>query len=204
MKKLASLFALSFLALSAHAQLDLGLRAGAGLSRANFSELSSAVSAIQSVDDAGHELSYHAGAYLKIGLPLVFIQTEAIFQQLNQTASIADGSGDISEIELDMSRIDIPILVGTKLGPLRAMLGPVYSANLSDLSGNIGQDVESGTWGYQVGVGVEISRIMLDLRYEGAFSPWASQLIVDNVNGTTINTDLRSSQIILCLGIELF
>ncbi len=203
MKRLASLITFTFLALSAHAQLDLGLRAGAGLSRANFSELSNAVTAIESIDDAGHELSYHAGAYLKIGLPFVFIQTEAIFHQLNQTASINDG-GDIRDIELDMSRIDIPILVGTKLGPLRAMVGPVYSAHLSDLSSKIGQDIESGTWGYQLGVGIEISRIMLDLRYEGAFSPWASQLIVDNVNGTTINTDLRSSQIILCLGIELF
>ena len=36
MKRLASLIAFTFLALSAHAQLDLGLRAGAGLSRANL------------------------------------------------------------------------------------------------------------------------------------------------------------------------
>ncbi len=204
MKRLASLLLISFFSLSAQAQLDLGIRAGAGLSKANISDVQSAVSSIQSIEDAGRELSFHAGGYIKIGLPLVFLQAEAIFNQLSQTATVDAGGGDIRDIELDMSRIDIPILVGTKLGPLRAMLGPVYSANLSDLSGKIGSDIEAGTWGYQLGVGIEISRLIIDLRYEGAFSPWASSLIVNNVSGATINTDLRSSQIMLCLGFELF
>ncbi len=206
MKRLFSLITLTLLSTASWAQLDFGIRAGAGLSRASISDVSSAVAAIEDIDHAGRELSYHAGLYLKLDLPVVFVQVEGIFNQLNQTASVDQGGGNIQDIELDLSRIDIPILVGTDLGPIRMMLGPVYSNNLSDLSGKIGEDIESGTWGYQLGLGLEISKLIIDVRYEGAFSPWASQLLVDQVGstGTTVQTDLRSSQIMLCLGFELF
>lgn len=202
MKKLTLLIAL-LIGISANAQLDLGIRAGAGLAQAGISDFNSAVSAIEGIESGDREISFHAGAYLKIDLPIVFVQVEGIFNQMNQTASVNPGNNQpLENIELDLSRMDFPILVGTDLGPLRAMVGPVYSVNLSDLNDKVGsENLEAGTWGYQLGVGLQLSKLIIDLRYEGAFSPWASNLIV---NQTDYSVDLRSSQLLLCLGFELF
>ena len=184
------------------AQLDLGLRAGVGLAKAGINDFQSAQQAIESIEDAERELSYHAGIYLKIKTPLLFIQPEVIFSQISQSVNANQGgSNEARSLELDLSRVDIPLLIGKKIGPLRLMAGPVYSANLSELTGDIESDLENGTFGYQIGLGLELKKLMIDLRYEGAFNPWASNLVVDNTN---YQVDLRTSQLLLCIGFELF
>tara|TARA_B100001115_G_C15845004_1_gene425210 strand:- start:952 stop:1560 length:609 start_codon:yes stop_codon:yes gene_type:complete len=202
MKKWILALILTFSLGSLQAQLDFGLRAGVGLAKAGISDFNSAQQAIEDIEDAERELSYHAGIYFKIKTPVLFIQPEVIFSQVSQSVN-AQQSGTTAErsLELDMSRVDIPLLIGKQFGPLRLMAGPVYSANISDLSGNIDSDLKSGTFGYQLGLGFEIKKLLIDVRYEGAFSPWASNLIVDQ---TEYQVDLRTSQILVCLGFELF
>lgn len=202
MKKwiLSSLFAV--LSISLSAQVDLGLRAGAGLARAGINDFESAQQAIESIEDAERELSFHAGLYLKIKTPLLFIQPEVIFSQISQSVNANQGANNPARtLELDMSRVDIPLLIGKSFGPLRLMAGPVYSANVSDLTGDIESDLESGTFGYQLGLGLEFKKLIIDFRYEGAFNPWASNLVIDNTN---YQVDLRTSQLLLCVGFELF
>lgn len=202
MKKwiLSSLFALISIGLSA--QVDLGLRAGAGLAKAGINDFESAMQAIESIEDAERELSFHAGLYLKIKTPLLFIQPEVIFSQISQSVNASQGGNNPARsLELDLSRVDIPVLIGKSFGPLRLMAGPVYSANVSDLTGDIESDLESGTFGYQLGLGLEFKKLIIDVRYEGAFNPWASNLVIDNTN---YQVDLRTSQLLLCVGFELF
>ncbi len=188
--------------LGANAQLDFGLRAGAGLAKAGINDFNSAQQAIEDIEDAERELSFHAGIYFKIKTPLLFIQPEVVFSQINQSVNADQGANSPARsLELDLSRVDIPILIGKKFGPMRVMAGPVYSANLSDLTGDINSDIETGTFGYQLGLGFEVKKLLIDLRYEGAFSPWASQIIVDN---SAYQVDLRTSQLLLCIGFELF
>ncbi len=188
--------------LGANAQLDFGLRAGAGLAKAGINDFNSAQQAIEDIEDAERELSFHAGIYFKIKTPLLFIQPEVVFSQINQSVNADQGANSPARsLELDLSRVDIPILIGKKFGPMRVMAGPVYSANLSDLTGDVNSDIETGTFGYQLGLGFEVKKLLIDLRYEGAFSPWASQIIVDN---SAYQVDLRTSQLLLCIGFELF
>lgn len=188
--------------LGANAQLDFGLRAGAGLAKAGINDFNSAQQAIEDIEDAERELSFHAGVYFKIKTPLLFIQPEVVFSQISQSVNADQGANSPARsLELDLSRVDIPILIGKKFGPMRVMAGPVYSANLSDLTGDINSDIETGTFGYQLGLGFEVKKLLIDLRYEGAFSPWASQIIVDN---SAYQVDLRTSQLLLCIGFELF
>jgi hypothetical protein len=202
MKKTFYLAVLFSLGTALNAQLDFGLRAGVGLAKAGISDFESAQQAIEDMEDAERELSFHAGLYFKIDAPAFFIQPEVIFSQINQSINADQvGTGDLRSLELDLSRVDIPLLIGTDFGPLRLMAGPVYSANISDLSGNVSTDLESGTFGYQIGAGLQFSKLIIDVRYEGAFSPWASNLIVDQTN---YQVDLRTSQLLVCLGFELF
>ncbi len=202
MKKWTISSLIMLLSLSLSAQLDFGLRAGVGLAKTGISDFQSTQQAIQTLEGADRELSYHLGIYAKIKTPLLFIQPEIIFSQVNQSVDANQvGATNPRNLELDVSRVDIPLLVGKKLGPVRLLAGPVYSANISDLTGDISSDLESGTFGYQVGVGVEIRKFMLDIRYEGAFSSFASNLIVDQTN---YQVDLRTNQLMVCLGFELF
>jgi len=199
MKKLVSSLAFLLITATMSAQLDLGLRAGLGLAQTGISNLETAQAALETAD---RELSFHAGIYIKVKTPVLFIQPEVIFSQLNQSINLQQaGVSELRNIELDMNRVDIPLLIGKELGPLRIMAGPVYTANLSDLSGDISSDIEAGTFGYQLGLGLELSKLIIDLRYEGAFSPWASNLIVDQTN---YQVDMRTSQLLLCIGFELF
>lgn len=195
-------FLLCLIGLSLSAQLDLGVRAGFGLAQAGINDFESAQQSIEDIETADRELSFHAGLYLKIDAPAFFIQPEVLFSQISQSVNAQQvGAGELRSLELDMSRVDIPLLIGMDLGPLRLMAGPVYSANISDLTGNIATDLETGTFGYQLGLGLELSKLIIDLRYEGAFSPWASNLIVDQTN---YQVDLRTNQLLVCLGFELF
>lgn len=184
------------------AQLDFGLRAGVGLAKAGINDFESAQQAIEGIEDAERELSFHAGLYFKIETDDFFIQPEVIFSQISQSINADQGANSPSRsLELDLSRVDIPLLIGKQFGAFRLMAGPVYSANISDLTGAVKTDLESGTFGYQLGLGFEVKKLLIDFRYEGAFSPWASNLIIDNTN---YQVDLRTSQILLCLAFEIF
>lgn len=193
---------LLLISLGLSAQVDFGLRAGLGLAQAGINNFESAQQAITDIETSDRELSFHAGLYLKIDAPMFFIQPEVIFSQISQSVDAQQvGTGELKSLELDLSRVDVPVLIGVDMGPLRVFAGPVYSANISDLSGNVSADLEQGTFGYQAGLGLEFSKLIIDLRYEGAFSPWASNLIVDQTN---YNVDIRTSQLLLCIGFELF
>ena len=77
--------------------------------------------------------------------------------------------------------LDVPLLLGVKLGPLRVMAGPVASYALSAstnpdaavksyFSGTAQDIVNRSNFSYQAGVGFDILNLSLDLRYEGAVS----------------------------------
>ena len=103
-------------------------------------------------------------------------------------------------------RIDLPVLVGVKLGPARLGIGPVGSyvvkeSVTSDIAELGGDDyvlfTNSMTWGFQAGLGVDISKISIDARYEGSLSKLGESFQVGNAN---FELDARPSQWVFSLG----
>lgn len=199
MRKLSVFILFLFFSLGASAQLDFGLRAGVGLAGASIDEFEGGTN-FESLESTERPLTYHGGIYAKVSLAMLFIQPEVLITNINQTLQAKSSNNPDLPINLSFNRLDVPLLVGTKLGPIRAVVGPVFSMNLSEVSDNLGDNLNSGGFGYQAGIGLELGSLQLDLRYESSFSSWASAVIINN---TAYNADLRSNQLMLCLAFDL-
>ncbi|HSV75584.1 MAG TPA: hypothetical protein VLH37_00985, partial [Bacteroidales bacterium] len=100
------------------------------------------------------------------------------------------------------SHLAMPIHVGMNLGPIKLGGGPVFSFllnqwnDLDDMS--FDQAMNRLTLGYQLGAGLKLGKLIVDLRYEGSFNNLGTGV---TVGGQTIEFDNRPRQFILSLGL---
>ncbi|PVH24919.1 porin family protein [Sphingobacterium corticibacter] len=148
---------------SAQAQLfpsfDLGLKAGA-----NFTSLRSNGNYFDSSTKAG----FLAGAWARVGVLGFHIQPELYYTSKNTSLNRGNTSEDVK-----FSTVDVPVLLGTKigLGPIGARIqaGPLFSFivdkdNVTSFGSEV--DYKKNFAAIVGGVGVDISKLSLDLRYE--------------------------------------
>jgi hypothetical protein len=104
---------------------------------------------------------------------------------------ILPGFGIVSHVVVTFSQksLDVPVLFGVKLGPVRLAAGPVASYSFSaDASadnalksyfkGSAKEISNRSNFSYQAGVGVDFLSLSLDVRYESAISDLSNTLIV--------------------------
>ena len=134
------------------------------------------------INDANYGM--HIGFLIQAKMNKFFIQPEFLFNSNSVNYKVEDFSGDqiITTIkEEKFNYLDIPIMVGYRLGPLRLQGGPVAhvlinsSSELFDLEG-YDQKFDETTWGYQAGVGLDIWRFIFDLKYEGNFNKFGDHI----------------------------
>ncbi len=153
--------------------------------------------ALYSEGDANY--SYQIGAFARINILGFHIQPEAYFNSVQgEYVSRSSIAGGDQTIQLNQNKIDIPVLFGFKLGPLRVNAGPVASFNLSSETNNddFTNQYKDAIFAYQAGVGVDISNLTLDLRYEGNFT---DQGTLGNDNDGKI----KINQLMLSVGLKL-
>lgn len=172
MKKLlitATLAIAAALSAAAQGNFEVGLRAGVNLSTVRGEGGGSDQGFWNSNDT--RSTGFTGGIYSRIGNKF-FVQPEFLVTQKGGTIT------DILGIEHNFKQtyFDIPILLGVKATDvIRINAGPVatFLVNQDDtFLQNIGiQDDNDGfrraLLGYQLGVGFDISRLRLDMRYEG-------------------------------------
>lgn len=151
--------------------------------------------------DGDNRVGYHIGLYSQFKFLGIFVQPEVVYTRLN-----TEYSQQGSSVDYKFSKIDIPLLVGLDIiGPLNIKAGPSFQLVLNnDIDGDIGiEDPENSfTIGYQLGVGLKLGRLGLDLRYEGALQD--NDAISDtNVQDFGFVVDSRPSQWILSLSYQL-
>lgn len=200
MKKIILLSVLFLSFLSAQAQFDFGIRAGVNFPNASFDDFKGNTN-YEDVASGDRELGYHAGVFARIKLVVLHVQPELIFTHISHTAKAKAANGDESDIDISFNRIDIPLLVGKAFGPVNVKVGPVISFNVGEQSDVLENGLQNGSWGYQLGAGLDIGKFNLELRYEGPLSRTAEALRID---GENFQTDTRINQIIVGIGYELF
>lgn len=146
------------------------------------------------------QVGYHLGVFGKFEFSGIFIQPEIAFTKL--TTSFDDGNAVIDNVDYNLSKIDIPLLVGLEIvGPLNIKAGPSFQYILdNDLDDfDIDEPENSLTLGYQIGAGITLGQLGIDLRYEGAFSD--NTAIAEGVesNEFGFEIDTRPSQWILSI-----
>jgi hypothetical protein len=132
---------------------------------------------------------YLVGAYARVGKKM-FLQPEVFFSAKDYEVNALNAltkSNDV--VSFSQKSIDVPILVGLKLGPVRVLAGPVasYSFSADASANNALKTYFSGTpreisnrsnFSYQAGIGLDILSLSLDVRYQGAISELSNTIAI--------------------------
>jgi hypothetical protein len=150
-------------------------------------------------------LGWHAGVFARVGLSSLYIQPEILISQSGGGINI-DSAGTVTKGTLTFSNLDVPIMIGYKFAKiLRVNAGPVFSYMLSNKASdnvrNWDQKYKTGTIGYQAGIGLDISKILIDLKYQGNLSKLGDSVTIPGTS-QSFNTDMKNSQIILSVGLK--
>ncbi|MEL6721532.1 MAG: outer membrane beta-barrel protein, partial [Bacteroidota bacterium] len=147
------------------------------------------------VQDA--KFGVHAGLFAKIPITdLFFIQPEILLNSNRVDFQLgADSLGSV--VSEKYQYLDIPLIFGMQLGPIKpqaGLIGHVFLRSNSDLDiEGYKQDFQNLTIGFQAGLGIEIKKILFDVRYEGNLSKFGSHI---TVAGQEYNFDDRPSRLV--------
>lgn len=147
---------------------------------------------------------FNVGLSMKISTPTsFFVMPELYYTSFkNEVTDEVTGTTLIAK----SNRVDLPVLLGYNLlgETIGAFIGPVASYNLStentydDFTENA---KNSFTVGFQLGAQIQLKKLILNARYEGAFSEDQRDFI-NNITGDSymVRYDNRPSLFILGLG----
>lgn len=119
------------------------------------------------------------GVYTRVGKNL-FIQPELLYTTREGQLDIVR-NGVTESVTIKTTSFDVPVLLGLKGGPLRFMVGPMASfridnnAGLSDAlkqytNGSLSEAWSKAYYSYQIGGGLDLGKLGLDVRHEGNLS----------------------------------
>ncbi|GAB2605511.1 porin family protein [Spirosoma areae] len=120
------------------------------------------------------------GAFFRFGQKF-FIQPELLFSAKGGSFDLIRSGLATQQIDVRLTTLDVPVLIGFRLGPLRLNAGPMASLTISEnkslkgalnqyTSQSIDETVKQAVFGYQAGVGLTLLGFQLDARYEGNLS----------------------------------
>lgn len=152
-----------------------------------------------------NSVGYNLGLSVKVDLPTSFFLMPELYYTTFKN-EFTDPTTN-TKIEAKSNRVDLPVLIGKNvLGEtLGIFVGPVASYNLSadnqynDFKENAKNDF---TLGYQFGAQAKLKQLIINARYEGAFTKDQRDFINKNVMGETytVKYDNRPGLLILGLG----
>lgn len=149
----------------------------------------------ENAENPDRNIGYHIGLFGKFGNS-IYVRPELIYTKTKS---------DYSDGGFDMKKIDAPILVGLKvIGPLSVFGGPAFQYILdTEFDGVSIDNVENDfSVGLNFGIGLNLNKIGVDLRYERGFSNNEANFLDNNgVNPSRLDT--RPDQLILSLSIAL-
>ncbi|MBC7893713.1 MAG: PorT family protein [Sphingobacteriaceae bacterium] len=120
------------------------------------------------------------GVFFRFGRKF-FVQPEILVSAKGGSFDVVKTSLATQKIDVRFTTIDVPLLLGFKLGPLRLNAGPMASLTVSEnqelkdaldqySKQSIGDTFKQAVFGYQAGAGLTFQGLNLDVRYEGSLS----------------------------------
>ncbi|MDX2415524.1 MAG: porin family protein [Bacteroidales bacterium] len=199
MKKILLVLIAVALSAGAFAQFSWGLKAGASSNTFKMDPLTAtAGTALAAAEEAAW--GFHGGAFVRISMLGLMVQPELLFSMAENNIMVEDAGVETIKSQ-KFSKLDIPVMLGIKLGPARIMAGPAASVMLSstDEISDVEDLAKRATFGYQAGLGVDLlGKLTLDVRYEGGLNSFGNEI---EIAGETLNLDGRANAIILSVGI---
>jgi hypothetical protein len=210
MKKLLVFIIAVVVTIPTFSQVKFGIKAGLSTTSVSMSKAKTltTLSANYTVD-ALKEASYgfHAGVFMRLSLLGIYLQPEIVFSSTENQYSVTNVTAGTAAViqSQKFNKLDIPVLLGLKLGPIRVNAGPSASLLINSPKALV-NNTEFKTlysrmsFGYQAGVGLDILKTLtIDLRYEGSLKKYQNQ--IQNLTGTTFNLDDRPNAFLLSAGL---
>lgn len=193
----------------AFSQVRFGLKAGLSTTSVTMDDLMTLTSGeTEYLVDAlsGANFGFQLGGFMRLGMAGIYLQPELMFTSRTDeyTATDLDNPADAIIKKQKFNQLELPVMVGFKLGPVRIHGGPsamFLINNPSDLIENPDYTTvyKNLTWGYQAGLGFDlIKRITVDLRYSGSLMKYQTE--IQSVTGEDVTLDDRPSAFILSVG----
>jgi hypothetical protein len=185
------------------AQLSFGIRAGVSSSSIKMNDVKDKTTDQILMQAGDATVGFHFGVMGRVQFLGFLVQPEILFSSTGGEVKVRDAINNTQLIKNQkFSKIDIPILLGKTLGPARIEIGPIASfiinskSEVSDLQG-AKDSFKKATWGYQAGIGVDVWKFAVDLKYEGNLSKLGKDV---TFLGGSYPTDSRNPQWVLSLG----
>ena len=201
MKKVFLMISLAFaFSQTSTAQLDFGVKAGLNYNSESIQSVSEDV-----FTGAESKTGYHAGIWLRFKLPIIgfYLRPELVYTNLeNELLYKISETAPSQTTSYNFQKIDIPVLIGKKFfGIGNVFAGPSFQYILnSDFSLNDIENVDTDgfTVGLQVGAGIELNNLGIDVRWERGLNTVESTFLNVSTN-TNVTFDTRVNQIIIGL-----
>lgn len=202
MKKIFLILISGFICFATYSQVKFGIKAGAGTSTVPTYDISTGENNIESLKDAS--FGFHAGAFLRVTLFGVYVMPEVYFASTTYDYNVTVAEEPEKVLSQKFDKLEVPLLVGLTLGPVRINAGPSASILISSpkeliADPNFTELYRSATFGFQAGVGVDLFKhLTIDLRYGGSLSKRFGETVT--IGTQTFNLDQRESAVLLSLG----
>ncbi len=212
MKKFIVILFVILVSIPAFSQIKFGLKAGVSttsLSMPTIKTISSGTTSFTVDALTAAKYGFHGGAFVRLTLFGVYIQPELLFSTRSNEYTVINTTNQSAPVSFvvkqTFNKLDIPVMLGLKLGPIRLNAGPAASLLINSPKDLISDpDYKSRysrmTIGYQAGLGFDLLSILtFDLRYEGSLKKYQNQ--IQNLAGTKYNLDDRPNAFLFSVGL---
>jgi hypothetical protein len=212
MKKLVVLTLIVLTSLPAFSQVKFGLKAGVSTTNLSMAHLKTLTSGnttytVDAITTAKY--GFHGGAFVRLTLLGIYLQPELLFSTRTNEYTVSNTTNlqsiTSSVAKQSFNKLDIPVMLGFKLGPIRVNAGPVGSLLINSPKDlitdvNFKNNYSKMTIGYQAGLGFDLLNFLtFDLRYEGSLKKYQNQ--IENLAKTKVNLDDRPNAFVFSLGL---
>jgi opacity protein-like surface antigen len=154
---------------------------------------------LQNAKDA--EWGFQGGVFMRASFAGFYIQPELLLATATNSVTYDDVEAGGAPVIYNQkfNKLNIPVLLGVKVGPLRLNAGPAASVMISDPKEIIeGATYKRATFGYQAGLGFDLfKKLTVDLRYEGNLNQFGDQI---EIGGETFVLDDRTGALLVQVG----
>ena len=180
----------------------------------DVASIESGVDAIQLLEDTDPVLGYQLGVFARISLLGIYVQPEVLFSNAKseiQFIDVIDENADLIDVvgKVKLNKLDVPVMFGKRfLKVFRINAGPVFTlllsqnidqVGVSDTYTDIESNYKSATVGAQIGAGLDLSILTIDLRYEMGLQSISDGITIGE---TKFNPDQRLNQFLVSVGIK--
>ena len=213
MKKLITIILVVLISIPAFSQLKFGIKAGVSTSSLSMPSTktltsgSGTTSTSYTVDAlTTAKYGFNGGVFMRLTIFGLYIQPELLLDTRTNEYTVKNVQTSVSSnVKQNFNKLDIPVMVGIKFGPLRLNAGPSASLLINTPKDLINSPDFKGkynkmTVGYQAGLGVDLLKTLtFDIRYEGSLKKYQNQ--IKNLAGTSVNLDDRANAFVFSLGL---